>query len=167
MEKWEFSLKHDETLIVYGLGQQATYTIEERTKDRWIDKYLHIDTIGSATGTISNGIDAQVTFRNLKPSIDNAKIHGFKTMDPASDFFEMKGQEFQFKISAIGNGTESKTSLENTEQTIQNEQNAQEDFEEEPLDESFHIYRSSLPIEETGNGSTPNEAQKNSSCQHA
>ncbi len=158
--KVEFSLKHEETLIVYGLGQQATYTIEERTKDRWIDKYLHIDTTGSAKGMISNGIDAQVTFRNLKPSTDNAKIHGFKTMDPASDFFEMKGQEFQFKISAIGNGTESKTSLENTEQTIQNEQNAQEDFEEEPLDESFHIYRSSLPIEETGNGSTPNEAQK-------
>ncbi len=158
--KVEFSLKHEETLIVYGLGQQATYTIEERTKDRWIDKYLHIDTIGSAKGTISNGIDAQVTFRNLKPSTDNAKIHGFKTMDPASDFFEMKGQEFQFKISAIGNGTESQTSLENSERTIQNEPSEQEEFEEEPLDESFHIYRSSLPIEETGNGSTPNEAQK-------
>lgn len=158
--KVEFSLKHEETLIVYGLGQQATYTIEERTKDRWIDKYLHIDTIGSAKGTISNGIDAQVTFRNLKPSTDNAKIHGFKTMDPASDFFEMKGQEFQFKISAIGTETESQRSLENTEQTIQNEPSEQEEFEEEPLDESFHIYRSSLPIEETGNGSTPNEAQK-------
>ncbi len=159
--KATFSLKHNETLIVYGIGQNTPYRVQEITQDRWTGNYLFIDTIGSASGTMSDGIDAEVTFRNLKPSEDKANIHGFKTMAPDGDPFEMKGGEFEFRISAF----DSTPTVRQNNEPIEPQQ--------EILDESFEIHRSELPDEsletpaedsETeeaeNNGSTPADAQK-------
>ena len=159
--KATFALKHNETLIVYGIGQNTPYRVQEITQDRWTGNYLFIDTIGSASGTMSDGIDAEVTFRNLKPSEDKANIHGFKTMAPDGDPFEMKGGEFEFRISAF----DSTPTVRQDNEPIEPQQ--------EILDESFEIHRSELPDEsletpvedsETeeaeNNGSAPADAQK-------
>lgn len=139
--KARFTLKNEETLIIYGLGQNTPYKVQEITNDGWIGRYLHIDTIGTANGVISDGVDAEVTFRNLKPSTDNAKIHGFKTIDPNGDPFEMNGGEFEFRISPFSSDTEIQEENEPDEQT-RNEEN------QESLDENFEVYRSSLSIPE-------------------
>lgn len=159
--KATFALKHNETLIVYGIGQNTPYRVQEITQDRWTGNYLFIDTIGSASGTMSDGIDAEVTFRNLKPSEDKANIHGFKTMAPDGDPFEMKGGEFEFRISAF----DSTPTVRQDNEPIEPQQ--------EILDESFEIHRSELPDEsletpvedsETeeaeNNGSAPADVQK-------
>lgn len=139
--KARFTLKNEETLIIYGLGQNTPYKVQEITNDGWIGRYLHIDTIGTANGVISDGVDAEVTFRNLKPSTDNAKIHGFKTIDPNGDPFEMNGGEFEFRISPFSSDTEIQEENEPDEQN-RNEEN------QESLDENFEVYRSSLSIPE-------------------
>ena len=159
--KATFALKHNETLIVYGIGQNTPYRVQEITQDHWTGNYLFIDTIGSASGTMSDGIDAEVTFRNLKPSEDKANIHGFKTMAPDGDPFEMKGGEFEFRISAF----DSTPTVRQDNEPIEPQQ--------EILDESFEIHRSELPDEsletpvedsETeeaeNNGSAPADVQK-------
>lgn len=161
--KARFTLKNEETLIIYGLGQNTPYKVQEITNDGWTDRYLHIDTIGTANGIISDGADAEVTFRNLKPSTDNAKIHGFKTMDPNGESFEMNGGEFEFRISAFGSDT-----------PIQEESQPEEqDPEQDQVDESFEVYRSPLldeqddepqdeeaPVENDAEAAAPIDAQK-------
>ncbi len=144
--KAKFNLKSDETLIVYGLEAGTPYVVTELTQNNWIDNYLQIDTIGSASGTMSSGVDASVTFRNLKPSTDNAVIHGFKTMSPDGDPFEMKEGTFQFEIRPAGSSSQTATRSEQPN-----------DVEEEPLDESYEVHRSTLPAFEPEEPEQPEE----------
>lgn len=144
--KAKFNLKSDETLIVYGLEAGTPYVVTELTQNNWIDNYLQIDTIGSASGTMSSGVDASVTFRNLKPSTDNAVIHGFKTMSPDGDPFEMKEGTFQFEIRPAGTSSQTATRSEQPN-----------DVEEEPLDESYEVHRSTLPAFEPEEPEQPEE----------
>lgn len=133
--KANFKLKHNDTLIVYDIPKNTAYSVSENSGSKWIDKYLQIDTIGDSNGTFSNGVEASVTFRNLKPRTDDVVISGFKTMDPNGDPYPMQAGLYSFKISADG------------QNTISRNLNKESEFvpEEEPLDESFEIHRSSLP----------------------
>lgn len=133
--KVNFKLKHDDTLIIYDIPKNTAYSVSENSGSKWIDKYLQIDTIGDSNGTFSNGVEASVTFRNLKPRTDDVVISGFKTMDPNGDPYPMQAGLYSFKISADGQSTTSRNL------------NKESEFvpEEEPLDDSFEIHRSSLP----------------------
>ena len=133
--KVNFKLKHDDTLIIYDIPKNTAYSVSENSGSKWIDKYLQIDTIGDSNGTFSNGVEASVTFRNLKPRTDDVVISGFKTMDPNGDPYPMQAGLYSFKISADGQSTSSRNL------------NKESEFvpEEEPLDDSFEIHRSSLP----------------------
>lgn len=133
--KVNFKLKHDDTLIIYDIPKNTAYSVSENSGSKWIDKYLQIDTIGDSNGTFSNGVEASVTFRNLKPSTDDVVISGFKTMDPNGDPYPMQAGLYSFKISADGQSTTSRNL------------NKESEFvpEEEPLDGSSEIHRSSLP----------------------
>lgn len=133
--KVNFKLKHDDTLIIYDIPKNTAYSVSENSSSKWIDKYLQIDTIGDSNGTFSNGVEASVTFRNLKPRTDDVVISGFKTMDPNGDPYPMQAGLYSFKISADGQSTSSRNL------------NKESEFvpEEEPLDDSFEIHRSSLP----------------------
>lgn len=148
--KVNFKLKHDDTLIIYDIPKNTAYSVSENSGSKWVDKYLQIDTIGDSNGIFSNGVEASVTFRNLKPSTDDVVISGFKTMDPNGDPYPMQAGLYSFKISADGQSTTSRIMDKESEFVP----------EEEPLDESFEIHRSSLPeLDINGDEEDPVDSQ--------